>query len=202
VYVASVADPMGVHYSYDLSRGAPFYVWRGPFLETTQMWDDRGEDQSSRPAGSVVDLAGAPSVAYLSDANAAWPDSVIDEKEFRRNGYVLDKAGRPTFLSTVHGVAVEDALRPDADGVTLHRTVHLRAPAAAGVDGLYVQLAQGKHVTRQADGSFAVDDKSYLVTLPSGAAQPVVRQQSGREELLLPVRFDRGESTVAYSIVW
>ena len=92
-YVASVADPMGVHYSYDLSRGAPFYVWRGPFLETTQMWDDRGEDQSSRPAGSVVDLAGAPAVAYLSDANAAWPDSVIDEKEFRRNGYVLDKAG-------------------------------------------------------------------------------------------------------------
>jgi hypothetical protein len=202
VYVASVADPLGVHYSYDLSRGAPFYVWRGPFLETTQMWDGRGEDQSSRPAGSVVDLAGAPAVAYLSDANAAWPDSVIDEKEFRRNGYVLDKAGRPTFLSTVHGVAVEDALRPDADGVTLHRTVHLRAPASASVDGLYVQLAQGKHVAKQADGSYAVDDKSYLVTLPSGAAQPVVRQQSGREELLLPVRFDRGESTVAYSIVW
>jgi len=201
-YVASVADPLGVHYSYDLSRGAPFYVWRGPFLETTQMWDGRGEDQSSRPAGSVVDLADAPAVAYLSDANAAWPDSVIDEKEFRRNGYVLDKAGRPTFLSTVHGVAVEDALRPDADGITLHRTVHLRAPASASVDGLYVQLAQGKHVAKQADGSYAVDDKSYLVTLPSGAAQPVVRQQSGREELLLPVRFDRGESTVAYSIVW
>jgi hypothetical protein len=166
------------------------------------MWDDRGEDQSSRPAGSVVDLAGAPAVAYLSDANAAWPDSVIDEQEFRRNGYVLDKAGRPTFLSTVHGVTVEDALRPDTDGVTLHRTLRLRAPGSASVDGLYVQLAQGKHVTRQADGSYAVDDKSYLVTLPSGAAQPVVRQQSGREELLLPVRFDRGESTVAYSIVW
>ena len=57
---------MGVHYSYDLSRGAPFYVWRGPFLETTQMWDDRGEDQSSRPAGSVVDLAGVPTVAFLA----------------------------------------------------------------------------------------------------------------------------------------
>jgi hypothetical protein len=202
VYVASVADPAGVHYSYDLSRGAPFYVWRGPFLETTQMWNDRGEDQSSRPAGSVVDLAGTPAVAYLPDANAAWPDSVIDEKEFRRNGYVLDKAGRPTFLSTVHGVAVEDALRPDTDGVTLHRTVHLRAPASASPDGLYVQLAQGKHVARQADGSYAVDDKSYFVSIPSGATQPVVRQQSGREELLLPVRFDRGESTVAYSIVW
>jgi hypothetical protein len=201
VYVASVADPLGVHYSYDLSRGAPFYVWRGPFLETTQMWNDRGEDQSSRPAGSVVDLAGAPGVAYLSDANAAWPDSVIDEKEFRRNGYVLDKAGRPTFLSTVHGVAVEDALRPDADGVTLHRTVHLRAPTATGIDGLYVQVAQGKHIVHEAGNSYAVDDKSYLVTL-SSLAPLILRQQSGHEELLIPVRFDRGESTVAYSIVW
>ena len=149
-----------------------------------------------------MDLAGVPTVAYLSDANAAWPDSVIDEKEFRRNGYVLDKAGRPTFLSTVHGVTVEDALRPDSDGSRCAASVHLHAPASASTDGLYVQLAQGKHIARQSDGSYAVDDKSYLVTLPSGAAQPVVRQQSGREELLLPVRFDRGEATVAYSIVW
>jgi hypothetical protein len=201
-YVISVADPLGVHYSYDLSRGAPFYVWRGPFLETTQMWDGRGEDQSSHPVGSVVDLAGTPAVAYLSDANAAWPDSVIDEKEFRRNGYVLDRAGRPTFLSTVHGVTVEDALRPDSDGVTLRRVVHLRAPASATGEGLYIQLAQGKRIARQADGSYTVDDKSYLVAIPSGAAQPVVRQQNGRDELILPVHLDRGEATVAYSIVW
>jgi hypothetical protein len=40
------------------------------------------------------------------------------------------------------------------------------------------------------------------VTLPSGAAQPVLREQNGRAELLLPVRFDRGEAAVAYSIVW
>jgi len=38
--------------------------------------------------------------------------------------------------------------------------------------------------------------------MPSGAAQPVVRQQSGRDELILPVHLDRGEATVAYSIVW
>jgi 3-keto-disaccharide hydrolase len=201
-YVASVADPLGVHYSYDLSRGAPFYVWRGPFLETTQMWNDRGEDQSSRPAGSVVDLDGAPSVAHLADANAAWPDSVIDETEFRRNGYVLDKAGRPTFLSLVHGVNVEDALRPDSDGVTLRRSLHLRAPSSTTVDGVYVLVARGKRIARQSDGSYAVDDRSYLVTLPTGAAQPVVRQQSGRDELILPVHLDRGETTVTYSIVW
>jgi hypothetical protein len=202
VYVMSVGDPTGVHYSYDLSRGAPFYAWRGPFIETTQMWDGRGEDQISQPSGSVIDMADVPTLAFLSDASAAWPDSIIDEREFVRKGFVLDKAGRPTFLSEMRGIAIEDAIRPDADGITLRRELHLKAPATAGTDGLNVQLAQGKHITRQSDGSYAVDDAAYLVTVPAGAAQPVVRQQNGHDELLLPVRFDRGEARVAYSLVW
>jgi len=200
--VMSVADPMGVHYSYDLAQGAPIFVWRGPFLETTQMWNDRGEDQIARPVGSTVDLSGTPTVAFLGDANAAWPDSLPDEREFTRLGFQLDKAGRPTIRSRVHGITVEDALRPDSSGPSLHRELRLHAPTSASTDGIYVLLAQGKTIARQSDGSYAVDDRSYLVTLPSGAAQPVLREQSGRAELLLPVRFDRGEAAVSYSIVW
>ena len=200
--VMSVADPTGVHYSYDLAQGAPIFVWRGPFLETTQMWDGRGEDQIARPAGSTVDLPGTPTVAFLGDANAAWPDSLPDEREFTRLGFQLDKAGRPTMRSRVRGVTVEDALRPDSSGPSLRRELKLHAPASTSTDGMYVLLAQGKTIARQTDGSYAVDDGSYLVTLPSGAAQPVLREQNGRAELLLPVRFDRGEAAVAYSIVW
>jgi len=200
--VMSVADPMGVHYSYDLAQGAPIFVWRGPFLETTQMWNDRGEDQIARPIGSTVDLAGVPTVAILGDANAAWPDSLPNERDFTRLGFQLDKAGRPTIRSRVRDITVEDALRPDSSGPSLHRELRLHAPASASTDGVYVLLTQGKNIVRQSDGSYAVDDKSYFVTLPSSAAQPVLREQSGRAELLLPVRFDRGEATVDYSIVW
>jgi hypothetical protein len=200
--VLSVADPTGVHYSYDLAQGTPFYVWRGPFLETTQMWHDRGEDQISRPVGSVLDLAGAPTVAFLGDASAAWPDSITDERQLKRLGFQLDKAGRPTIRSQVRGVTVEDAIRPDSSGRALRRELRMRAPAAAETSGLHVLLARGKTIARMSDGSYAVDDKSYFVTLPAGAPQPVVREQPGRAELLVPVRFDRGEATVAYSIVW
>jgi hypothetical protein len=200
--VMSVADPTGVHYSYDLAQGAPIFVWRGPFLETTQMWNDRGEDQIARPIGSTVDLSGTPTVAFLGDANAAWPDSLTDEREFTRLGFQLDKAGRPTIRSRVRGITVEDALRPDSSGPSLRRQLRLHAPASASTDGMYVLLTQGKNIVRQSDGSYAVDDKSYFVTLPSSAAQPVLREQNGRAELLLPVRFDRGEATVDYSIVW
>ena len=200
--VLSVADPMGVHYSYDLAQGTPFFVWRGPFLETTQMWNDRGEDQISRPMGSVLDLSGAPTLAFLSDANAAWPDSITDTRSFRRAGFRLDKAGRPVILSEVRGIAVEDAIRPDSGALSLRRELRLRAPASASTDGMYVLLAQGKSIAKQSDGSYGVDDKTYFINASGAAAQPVVRQQNGREELLLPVRFDRGEATVAYNIVW
>ena len=88
----------------------------------------------------------------------------------------------------------------DSDGQT--KIVAQKTVVIPGADGLYVLLAHGKNIVRQSDGSYAVDDKSYLVTIPSGATQPVLRGQSGRAELLLPVRFDRGEAAVDYSIVW
>lgn len=198
----SVADPRGVHFSYDLATGALLYVWRGPFLETTQMWLGRGEDQTAQPLGSALTLAGAPVLAFLADARAPWPES-IDEQQFKRDGYELDKTGRPTFLYHARGVAVEDAIRPGADGLSLGREVHLRAPPGAGTtDGLYLQLAAGDHIARQDDGSYVVGDGSFYITLPSGGARPIIRSQLGREELLIPVRFVRGEANVAYTIVW
>ena len=202
VIAASVADPVGVHYSYDLAQGSLLYVWRGPFLETTQMWHERGEDQTAEPLGSAVMLPGVPSLAFLADRTAAWPDST-DERQFRRDGYSLDQSGHPTFLYRLRGVMVRDDVRPAADGLTIRRELHLRAPAAAGaVDGLYLQLAQGASITRQADGSYVVGDGAFYISVPGAREQPVVRRQNGRAELLLPVRFTRGEASVAFNIVW
>ncbi len=203
VIAVSVADPLGVHFSYDLAQGALLYVWRGPFLETTQMWHERGEDQTAQPLGSAITLPGTPALAVLPDANAAWPDTIVDTMQFRREGYQLDKAGRPTFLYQVGGVAVADNMRPAADGLSLRRELRLRVPATAGTsDGLYFQIARDLRVVRQSDGSYLVGDGTYLVVLPGSSAQPVVRRQNGRDELLLPVRFDRGEAVIAYTIVW
>ena len=63
-------------------------------------------------------------------------------------------------------------------------------------------LAQGSRIARQSDGSYTVDDKSFIVTLASGSSPAVLRQRNGRDELLLPVQFDRGEARIAYNIVW
>ena len=202
VVAVSVADPQGVHYSYDLAQGTLLSAWRGPFLETTQMWHERGEDQLAEPLGSALTLPGSPSLAFLDGANAVWPDSV-DERQFRRDGYALDASGHPTFLSHLRDITVEDAVRPADQGLSLRRTLHLRAATAAMTPaGLYLQLAQGEHITRDADGAYVVGDRGYYVTVPGGQTAAVVRRLNGHDELLVPVRFNRGVADVAYTIVW
>ena len=202
VIAISVADPRGVHYTYDLAQGALLYVWRGPFLETTQMWHERGEDQTAEPVGSTVTMPGPPAVAQLANTTAVWPDS-LDDRALHRDGYQLDKSGHPTFLYHVRGVSVEDAIRPDPDGLSLRREIRLQAPPDSGtMNGFHVQLAQASHIERQRDGSYVVGDRTFYVMLPSSSGRPVLRRTNGMDELLLPVRFTRGASTVAYSIVW
>jgi hypothetical protein len=196
VIAVSVADPRGAHYSYDLAQGALLYVWRGPFLEMTQMWQERGESQTAEPLGSMVVLPGTPSLAFLADVKAAWPDSTA---LLRRDGYQLDQFGRPTFLYRVQDVSVEDEIRPSADGLSLTRELRLQAPRT--VSSLYVQLAQGTHVVLQRDGSYVVGDRSYYITVARGT-RVVVRRVNDRDELLVPVGFERGKANVAYTIVW
>ena len=202
VVAVSVADPQGVHYSYDLAQGTLLAAWRGPFLETTQMWHERGEDQLAEPLGSALMLPGAPSLAFLDGTNAAWPDSV-DEREFRRDGYALDASGHPTFLSHLRDIAVEDAIRPADQGNALRRTMHLRAGATTVTpSSLYLQLAHGEHITRDPDGAYVVGDRGYYIMAPGGQATAIVRRLNGHDELLVPVRFNHGAADVAYTIVW
>ncbi len=201
VVAVSVADPAGVHFSYDLARGALLYAWRGPFLETTQMWHERGEDQLAQPLGSVLTLPGTVSLAFLADANAVWPDS-LGETEFRRDGYSLDTGGRPTFLYRIRGIAVEDAVRPDTSGRSLVRDLHLRAASTGAGAGLYVQLAAASTITRERDGSYAVGDRSFYIALPRDVPQPIVRRQGDHDELVTPVQFSRGEARIMYALIW
>src|SRR5690606_34616848 len=71
-HVISVGEPSGIHYSYDAETGAVLQGWRGPFLETTQMWEGRGEPQLGVPLGSILPLSAAPAIARLASGSTAW----------------------------------------------------------------------------------------------------------------------------------
>ena len=145
-HVVSVGDPTAVNYTYDLQTGTLLLGWRGPFLETTQMWEGRGEPQLAEPRGSAVELPGGPTLALASEA-AIWPDSLQGDAGYRFHGYDLDEAGRPVFRYRMGDAEVEDRVVPLEDRRGLAREIRVSgegAPFAA-------RLAAGETIERLRD---------------------------------------------------
>ena len=202
-YSISVGEPSGIHYSLDAARAAPLQVWKGPFLNTTPMWHSRGNAQLALPRGSVVELAGTPSVALLPGEQAPWPDSLASGYQFK--GYALDEAGRPTFRYLFQGVEVKDHLEPGPRQRRLNRTMQFSAKKNDPPANLWARLASGKEIEKQPGGSYAVDDYTYFIDVAeSSGARPIIRQGSEQDELLVPVHFNEGSSQtrVEYAIIW
>ncbi|TDU62564.1 cytochrome c [Prosthecobacter fusiformis] len=96
-HAIGVGFPQGLHTTFDAVQVRFTQVWRGRFLDAMSNWQSR-EMLPIAPLGT--DLKALP---------AATGARVF-------SGYRLDKAGVPTFLYTVDGQAVEETLRPAADG--------------------------------------------------------------------------------------
>ncbi|HET6569843.1 MAG TPA: family 16 glycoside hydrolase, partial [Rhodothermales bacterium] len=195
VDAVNVGEPSGVNYTLDLSSDALLYVWKGGFIDATNMWHSRGNEQIAIPLGSVVNVSAAPSVAVLPSRNAPWPDSISGTYPLK--GYRLDPDGRPTFLFSINGLHVADKITPGGDGRTLTR--HL-AVQGTSQDDLWVRLAVGDEITPRQDGLYDVEGR-YYVQVP-GSEAAMLRTQGGRQELLLPVKLSSGQAEVDYTLIW
>ena len=71
-HIIGVGDPSGTHYVYDLNAANLVCVWHGDFVDATPMWHDRG-DGSFRPRGAVQYLFNSQPLAFLANANEAFP---------------------------------------------------------------------------------------------------------------------------------
>jgi hypothetical protein len=192
-HTMAVGDPGGVHYIYDLKAGNISCVWHGEFLNATPMWHDRG-DGSYRPVGMVQYLFTSPSLALLSDQQAAFPP-LSNEIDFDGQGYSIDESsGRPVFKYLYKGITVEDKVYPAPDNKALTREVTFKNVSGAG---FHFKLAEGADISSLPDGTFIIDREYYIKILSNG--MPLVRNQSGgKKELILPVD---GNPT-KYLIIW
>lgn len=156
-HVISAGSTGQLNFSYDLRQGAMFRIWRGQFLDVTDMWHERGEPQLAVPLGSVIDLSDAPAIAVLANEKATWPDSMMFD-DVKINGYVLDKQRFPTFSYAIKGVEVADKILPQSNGESILRELTVsNAP-----QNLYCRIAAAKKIQLIADGLYSIDDKSLL----------------------------------------
>jgi hypothetical protein len=113
----------------------------------------------------------------------------------RYKGLTVDKQGTPTVNYELAGVAVTDAIRPEGDA--LIRTLSLSG-SPSGVP--YCRIAAGASLEEVGKGTYAVNDRSYYVRFDP-KAKVKLRQNKGKQELLLPVNMKNGAGSVQYSIV-
>jgi len=207
----SIGFPSGIHFAYDLAEGAPLKVWRGRYLDMTDMWQQRGIDQVARSRGDVVELAGLPMLALLQAEDQVWPTG--PDPALRERGYTRDAAGVPTFKTQLGPLVITDRLEPLADGAGLRRTVV--ATGRSMNDDPHFLLAAAPAITLEADDTYVIGDRAYYLTWegagvesenddePAPPPRPMVREQNGRQELI--VRFpnnEAGRKTFAYTLTW
>lgn len=192
-HAVSVGSPQLVQYTYDLDRGSIVQVWRGGFLDATPMWHSRG-DGSSRPVGSVIKF-GKPSIslAVLNSADAPWPKDSIGTG-YRPKGYKLDADDRPAFQYQVYNTMVSDKSLVMEGRQGINRVIEIDKP----VVGMFFRLAEADKIELTPDGAYLIDDKTYYIKVEDPVAiKPVIRDNNGHKQLIIPV-----QKRLSYSIIF
>ncbi|MCU0448777.1 MAG: DUF1080 domain-containing protein [Bernardetiaceae bacterium] len=192
----SVGDPAGAHYSYDLNQAGLLQIWRGGFLNATDMWHERGEPQTASPLGGAVVLAGRCPVVALASPEAPLPDS-LPPALLADRGYRLEN-GYPVFLHRYQAVDFTDQLRPLPGGQGLERQLQLASLPSGTV---YYRLGEGQQIVQVEKGIYAVDNQQYYIQVDE-RAKPQVRTQGGRQVLLVEAGGKSPRLQLSYQIIW
>ena len=192
-HAVNVGSTQKIHYTYDMDKGMMVQLWRGNFLDATPMWHERG-DGSSRAAGAVV-YFGKPmlTVQKLNDVNAAWVSDTT-ETGYRPNGYVLDEKDRPAFKYSIYGAAVSDMIKVLENGEGIQREITIQN----NTPNLYVRVVAGSSITEISNSLYLVNDKLYYLKIDNANnVKPLIREQNGQKELLVPI-----QNKFSYSILF
>ena len=193
-HAISVGFPGHLHYAYDLSLGALLHVWKGPFIDTSTMWYERGELQSAVPLGSIIEMAGTPTI-LIADENSA--DGFRGPAAYRFEYYRLDDGGRPTYTYRAGEARITDTIVPDPEDRYFTRTLVVEPGAAQGL--VQCVLIESDLIELVDEHSYVAGDRQMYVEIIEGGT-PAIRQAAGRMQLVLPVR--AGAQTVRYNLVW
>ena len=202
-HTTAVGLPANLNFAVDIQNASLILAWGGEFVDVTNMWHNRGGEQTAQPLGSALELSAKPTFARLSGASGAWPDSVsFDEPYLQTKGYSLDTLGMPVFHYQLDGTLIDDYLREGNGERGLTREI-LCTYTDTSEDPVYCLLAEGERIEHLPDGSYGVDDKEYyLIVDDSEVVHLRQRSNNGKEQLLAAMVPHQGKASLQYTIVW
>ncbi len=185
-HVLSVGDPTQLHYAYDLLQGAMLKIWKGNFLNATDMWYERGEPQTASPLGASIDLVGNCPVYERT----ATKDSIA---AYQYKGYDISGKGYPTFKYNYKNLKIEDQITPNENGRGLSRTIQVEGD---GKEKTLIRIAQGSSITPLGNGVYAIDDQKYFIQVGTSVI-PNIETYLGQRVLILSAK-----EKIQYQLIW
>ncbi len=194
-HAISVGMPSGLSFSYDLNQGGFLHLWRGKFLDATQMWHDRGEPQTSEPMGSIITSNDKFPLAYLASAETSFPDS-LTKNDLKYKGYKIEKTGSPNFMYEYKGLKVSDTTTPLDQFEGVNRNLKFDGEASQ----LYALMAEGSDIIEVATNRYSVDNQNYYIQVfPTETNKPIVRNSNGKKQLVMPLN---GLKEISYHLIF
>ncbi len=174
----NVGHPDKLHYTYDLDNGALAQIWKGEFLDTSPMWDNRG-DGSSRPRGLVLTLDNIPPV---------YSQTATIPANFKTLGYSLDQNELPTFKYKVFNSEIIDQI-VIANSKFFTRIIKNKS---ANPIALSFKIATGKNIEKINESTYQIDE-AYFVKVDGAKIETI----DGNITLVKSL-----DSDITYSILW
>lgn len=183
VHAVNVGSPDKLHYTFDLDNANIAQIWKGNFLNTTPMWDDRG-DGSSRPLGATLVLSPH---SFIVNKSSVFNFGNIDGNLIIK-GYELDQQDIPTFNYELDGSQFLDKT-VIVDKKYFQRTISIKNPNPAHL----LRIAMGNEIVKKEENRYVIDGKSYYIEI-IGAT---IEQSADMKVLVIPAA-----EKVQYSIIW
>jgi hypothetical protein len=191
-HAINVGLPNGINYSYDLNRAALLQIWRGKFLNATEMWFERGEPQTSIPLSAAIQLDGKNSVIEKEPISGNIPDSLSVETDWIYRGYSLDEKRNPVFKYNYKNETVTDKITAAEDGTGLQRELSFSNYMNKDV---FVRAGEASKIIKISAGLYQLDN--HYLKIPPHLA-PIINEGNKKMQLLIPVV----SRNIFYSIIW
>lgn len=186
VHGANVGSPSNLHYTYNLDNGSIVQIWKGQFLDTSPMWDDRG-DGSSKARGAILTFNDVATLVS-DDQKNAMEESISEKDQFRTLGYEVDDQDLPTFHYQIQGAKVSDQIRVKENAL-LERTLSLSNFNSNQV----IRLATGDEIVSLGNDLYAIDGKKYFIK----AVNASISGSGSMKILSTPAK-----EKITYEILW
>jgi hypothetical protein len=148
----------------------------------------------------VIKLTDGVPFAALENDKSPWPGTDAKGQGYHFRGYSLGQKRQPTFNYSFGDITIADYPAPyGADDVFVFRRT-LSLVSEKPVANLYFRAAAAGKIEETGSGSYKIDG---LWTMKIGSKQkPLVRENNGKQELLVPVTFEGKAASITQEFEW